>query len=906
MAEEADTRPSPDALLEEALRETRGRLKIFLGAAPGVGKTYAMLSAAHDRRADGTDVVVGVVESHGRVETQALARGFETIPRRHIVDRGRSYEEMDLDAIIARRPTLVLVDELAHTNAPGSRHPKRYLDVEELLDAGMDVYTTVNIQHVESLNDIVAQITRIRVRETVPDRIIDRADDIEVIDITPDDLIRRLKEGKVYVRETATRALRHYFSRGNLTALRELALRGTAARVDAQLLSHMRANAIAGPWAAGDRVLVCVSEDPASAGLVRYAKRLADRLHAPWTAVTIETPRSAELPDVERDRTADTLRLAQRLGGEALTLPGGGHTIAEDVLDYARTHNVTQIVIGKSSRSRLFELLHGSVVHDLVRQASGQSVHVIAGDETGGAAAEPVPAKTVLTRDPVRRASWPPYAAAALAIAAAFAFVMLIRPFIGVESLDLVFLTAVVGVAVRFGLWPSLFAVAVGSLAYNFFFLAPTYTLTIASPTNVAQFLLFALVAVLVSNLAAQVRGQALTAQARARTTEALYAFSRKLAGVSTLDDVLWATAYQLASQLDVQVVMLMPDERGDIAVSAGYPPEDTLEPSDIAAAKLAFESNRSAGRGSDTLPGARRLFMPLRTGRGAVGVVGLDSERPGPILTPDGRRLFDALADQAAVAIERVTLVEDVETAMRAAEADRLRQALLTSISHDLRTPLASILGAAETLRDFSADLGPEGRTDLLATVITEADRLNRFIANLLDMTRLESGAIAPNRSPQDLTEVIASALERASRVLAGHRITVDLADDLPQVDIDPVLFEQVLFNVLDNAAKYSPEGTTVRVEARADPVRRATIRVLDEGDGLPPGEIERVFDKFHRAGKGDRVRAGTGLGLAVCRGFVQAMGGSIAAANRIDGHGAVLTITLPASTGNGTGHIA
>ncbi len=766
-----ETRPSPDALLDEAVRETRGRLKIFLGAAPGVGKTWEMLTSGQALRRDGVDVVIGVVETHGRAETAALVRGFEVIPRRRIAYREQTLEEMDLDAILARRPALALVDELAHTNAPGSRHPKRYQDVEELLAAGIDVYTTMNIQHIESLNDVVARITRIRVRETVPDSILERADDIEVIDITPDDLIRRLKDGKVYVPRTADRALAHYFSPGNLTALRELALRAAAQRVDAQLLTHMQANAIAGPWAAGERVIVCVSEDPRAAGLVRYAKRLADQLHAPWTAVTIETPRSAELSEVERDRIADTLRLAERLGGEAATLPGGGHTIAEDLLAYARTQNATQIVIGKSSRSRWFEMLHGSVVHDLLRLSGGISVQVIAGDE----AAEPIPKKTVRTRDASRRLDWIPYAVALLAVLAALAIAKLIEPLVGVESLDLAFLTAVVAIAVRFGLWPSLFAVVAGSLSYNFFFLPPTHTLTIASPTNLAAFLFFTVVAVLVSNLAAQVRLQAMTAQRRARTTEELYAFSRKLAGATELDDVLWATAYQMASQLGVQVVLLLPDADGAISVRAGYPPEDTLEPADIAAARWTYENNRPAGRGADTLPGARRLFMPLRTAGGAIGVVGLDTERPGPLLTPEQRRLFDALSDQAAVAIERVNLVADVETALRAAEADRLRQALLTSISHDLRTPLAAIVGSAGTLRDFAADLTEASRAELAGTILDESERLNRFIANLLDMTRLESGAIAPNHAPHDLGEIVGSALQRAGPVLSGHRTEVD-----------------------------------------------------------------------------------------------------------------------------------
>jgi two-component system sensor histidine kinase KdpD len=665
----------------------------------------------------------------------------------------------------------------------------------------------------------------------------------------------------------------------------------------------MQANAIAGPWAAGERVLVCLGEDRGAQGLVRYGKRLADRLHAPWTALTIETRRSAGLADEARDRIADSLRLAERLGGEALTLPGGGHAIPEDLLAYARAQNVTQVVIRKSSRSRWFEILHGSVVHDLVRQAGGISVHVIAGEE---AATGPGPAATIPTRPEAASPGLRPYGIALLAIAVAFVLVKVIEPLVGLESLDLVFLTAIVGVAIRFGLGPSLLAVAAGSLIYKFFFLPPTHTITIASPTNVAALVLFTIVALLVSNLAAQVRGQALAAQARARTTEALYAFSRKLAGVSTLDDLLWATAYQLASQLDAQVVLLLPDPDQGIAVRAGYPPEDRLEPADIAAAKWAYENNRAAGRGADTLPGAKRLFMPLGTARGPVGVVGLDVERPGPLLTPEQRRLFDALADQAAVAIERVNLVEDVEAAARAAEADRLRQALLSSISHDLRTPLAAIVGAAGTLRDFGGDLDAAGRSELLATILAESDRLNRFIANLLDMTRLEAGAIAPARAPHDLAEVVGSALQRAGPLLEEHRVTIDLADDLPMVEIDPVLFEQVLFNLLDNAAKYSPEGSTVRIEARATAAGGTAIRVLDEGEGIPPGEAERVFDRFHRIEKGDRVRAGTGLGLAVCRGFVEAMGGSIVAGNRPDRPGAVFTVTLPAPVGSRAEHAA
>ncbi len=886
-------RPSPDALLDAARREerSRGRLKVFLGAAPGVGKTYEMLTIGRAKREAGADVVVGVVETHKRAETEALVEGFEVIPRRLVPYHGATLEEMDLDALLARRPALALVDELAHTNAPGSRHPKRYQDVEELLDAGIDVLTTLNIQHVESLNDVVASITRIRVRETVPDGVLDRADDIEVVDLNPDDLIQRLKDGKVYVPANAERALRHYFSRGNLTALRELALRRTADRVDDELLSHMRANAIAGPWAAGERVLVCVNEDPRSGNLVRYAKRLADRLHAPWTALVVEGPRSASLTEAQRDRIAEALRLADRLGGDAVTIPGG-RRIAEDILAFARSANVNHIVVGKAARSWLFELVNGSVVHDLVRLSGNISVNVVSGE----AGADATPKRGVTAATPSQPFDAIPYAVAMVLVAMGLGLALLLHPFLGSENADLFLLTAVVAVAVRWGLGPSLAAVLTASLAYNFFFLPPIYTFTITDPSNIAAFVLFTIVAVLVSNLAARTRLTAVISQARARATERLFGFSRKLAACGTLDDVLWATCAQIAAMLQVRVVLLLPE--GDaVAVRAGYPPEDMLDAADLAAARWAFDNDRPAGRGADTLPGARRLFLPMRTGRGTIGVIGLDADGTGPLLTPEDRRLLDALSDMGALAIERVRLVEDLDRAERAAETDRLRQALLTSISHDLRTPLASILGAASTLRDLESALGPEARGELLGTVIEESERLNRFIANLLDMTKLEAGAVAPNLAPQDVAETIDTALRRLDKVLAGHRVVVQADPDLPPVALDPVLFEQALVNILDNAAKYAPEGSAVTIRAGSDG-RRILIEILDEGDGLPEADVERIFDKFYRARKGDRVRAGTGLGLAIARGFVEAMGGSLRAANRRERSGACFLITLPIPT--------
>jgi two-component system sensor histidine kinase KdpD len=532
-------------------------------------------------------------------------------------------------------------------------------------------------------------------------------------------------------------------------------------------------------------------------------------------------------------------------------------------------------------------------VHDLVRRSGNISVHVIAGDAIGG---EPIPKKTVSSASDAQNLDPRPYLVALLAVGVALGIGKLAFPWSGIENVDLVFMTAVVGIAVRYGLWPSLCASVVASLCYNFFFLPPIYTFTITDPTNVAAFFFFIVMAVIVSNVAARVRTQAVVAMTRARTTESLYTFSRKLASTATLDDVLWATAYQTALMLKVHVVLLLP-ENGSIAVKAGYPPEDTLDPADLAAATWTWESDRPAGRGSDTLPGAKRLFLPMHTGRGAIGILGIDSDKPGPLLTPDQRRLLDALMDQAALAIERVRLVEDLDRAKRTAEADRLRTALLTSISHDLKTPLAGVLGAAETLGTLSDVLNKQEKADLIATVIGEAERLNRFIANLLDMTKLESGAVVPNAALHDLGEIVGSALKRASKILAQHRIEVGLAKDLPMVEIDPVLFEQLLFNLLDNAAKYAPAGSTIRIQSWCD---RDTVglQVLDEGEGIPPADLEKIFDKFYRAQKADHVRAGTGLGLAISRGFIEAMHGTITAANRPDRSGAVFTITLPIPT--------
>ncbi|HEY3146133.1 MAG TPA: sensor histidine kinase KdpD [Dongiaceae bacterium] len=886
-------RPSPEALLASAATEHRGRLKIFLGAAPGVGKTYEMLTAGRARRKEGVDVVIGIAETHKRAETEALLDGFEIIPRRKIAYRDRVLDEMDIDAILARRPKLVLVDELAHTNAPGSRHEKRYHDVEELLAAGIDVYSTLNIQHIESLNDVVAQITTVRVRETLPDHVIDKADEVELIDLTPKDLIQRLSEGKVYVPEVAQRALNHYFSEGNLTALRELALRRTAQRVDDQMLTYMQAHAIPGPWAAGERILVCVNEHPSAAGLIRYARRAADRLQARWVALYIETPRYHQLSEGERDRVAQTMRLAERLGATAVTLPG--RNIADDLLEYARANNITQVIIGKSRRTRWFELLHGSVVDALVRRSGSIGIQVLS---TETIEAEPGARSGIAQQPPF---SITPYLIATILTGIATGVGYSFDQAIDLPNISMIFIPVVLYSAIRHGLWPSLWATLLSTLAYNFFFLEPLYTFTIEDPQNVVALFFLLLVAVIASQLATQSRAQAEAARRQAASTAALYGFSRKIAGIGNMDDLLWAVAHQIALMLKANVVLLLPDG-SDLQVRVGYPPEDELDEADLAAAKWSWSRGQPAGRSSDTLPGARRLFLPLRTERGLVGVMGLDRPNEGTLLSPDERRLLDALADQAAVAIERITLAAGIDEARVTGETERMRSALLTSISHDLKTPLASIIGSITSLRKFWSTFDEPTRDDLLTTVQDEAERLTRFVGNVLDMTRLEARSVTPQLFPADVAEMLGIVAGDARRALPSLRLAVEAPGGLPPVLIDAHLFRQVMFNLLDNAAKYAPAAAEVRIAARAT-AQGIAIEVLDEGPGIPPGDLERVFDKFFRIQVGDRRRAGTGLGLSICKGFVEAMGGTIVAENRVDRPGALFRVTLKAAPQTATG---
>jgi len=882
------TRPSPDALLKAAQREGRGKFKIFFGAAPGVGKTYGMLLAAQRRKAEGIDVVVGVVETHGRAETEAQLAELEVIPRRKVEYKGRSIEEMDLDAILARRPRLVLVDELAHSNAPGSQHPKRYVDVQDLLAAGIDVYSTMNVQHVESLNDVVARITRIRVRETVPDSVVDSADDVELVDTTPADLIARLGEGKVYVREHAERALKHYFSPGNLTALRELALRRTAERVDEQMLSYMREHAITGPWGAGERVLVCVDPGLDSANTVRAAKRTAQNLDAELIALYVETDRHTLLGEAEQARLAETLRLAEQLGAEVVRAPG--RSVVEEILAVARARNVTRVVLGKSHRSRWFELRHGSVVDALVRSGSGLVVEVApSGDK-------PEPAGRIdwLLGAP-RRIS--PYLEGALTTALASAAGAAINAFIDLPNISLVYVVPVMVAAARHGLVPSLWVSTLSVLSFNFFFLPPLYQFTIADPANVLALFLFMFVAVVASALGTRTRAQAEAARREARTTAELYGFSRKIAGVIDLDDLLWIVVTQLARLMGAEVAILMPEkapaETGKLVLRAAFPPDSEFTEADLAAARWSWDAERPTGRGTDTLPGGRWLFMPIRTSRSSIGVIGVLSKADAGLPAP-ARHLLEAVGNQTAVSIERVALAADIDQARLREERERLRSAMLTSVSHDLRTPLASILGALSSLKSYSDRYDEATRSELLGTALSEAERLDRFVGNLLNMTRLDAGVIVPKREAVDVGDLVSTTLRRAMPLLKDHVVASTVAPDLPTLSLDFVLAEQALFNILDNASKYSPAGGRLAIEARRAG-SAVEIVVRDEGPGIDPAALDRLFDKFYRADAGDRRRAGTGLGLAIAKGFVEVQGGTIAARNRSDRSGAEFVVSYP-----------
>ena len=874
----SDDRPDPEALLRQAAQETRGRLKVFLGAAPGVGNTYEMLSEGAARERAGADVVIGVVETHGRPETEALVVGHEVIPRHTIDYQGRKLAEMDLDAILARKPQLVLVDELAHTNAPESRHPKRYQDVEELLAAGIDVYSTINIQHIESLNDVVASFTRVRVRETIPDRILEQAE-IEVVDIPPDELIERLKDGKVYVPDEATRALAHFFSKSNLSALRELALRRAAQAVDAQMLDYVRAHALAGNWAGGERIVVAISELPGADGLVRTAKRIADTLRAPWTAVHIETPRTRGLDVEDRRRLAATLNLASQLGATVATVPA--MAVIDGLTAFVAEARATQLVVGKTVRSRWFEMRHGSVVDRLVRDTAGIVIHVLPMED-------PAPPRQ-RARKP-RPSAWgrrSDYLWAALMVAAVTGFgAGLNYVHANLGNIALLYLLPVMVAASLFGLRAGLFAGILSSLAYNFFFLPPTGTLTINNPENVVTVIVLLAVAFVTSQFAARTRAQADLAQSSARANAALAGFLGQLTQTTGEEELAQAICGEIGRIFDVRTVLLTDSSEGP-QVRAANPAEDRLDTIELAAVRWVLERGVPAGRGSDTLTASDWLFYPLRNAAETLAAIGMSRDDGSEPITSDQLPLLMNLLDQAALAIERARLTGEMQGMAQLKERDRLRAALLSSVSHDLRTPLTAILAAASDLR---REVAPE----TIDTIEAEAQRLNRFVANLLDMARVEAGAFKLNIEPVDLADAIASAVHDTRRALEGHAIALDVAPDLPLVRVDAQLFHHVLINLLDNAGRYADPGKPITIVAERTP-GNLTLSVLDVGPGLPPGRERDVFETFRRIEGSDRQQTGTGLGLAIVKGFAEALGLSVEAANRVEPAGARFTIRFP-----------
>jgi two-component system, OmpR family, sensor histidine kinase KdpD len=883
----SDARPDPDALLarvkEEEARQRRGKLKVFFGAAAGVGKSYAMLEAAREQHDDGVDVVVGYVELHGRAETEALLAGLEILPRRAIDYRGATLQELDLDAALARHPALILVDELAHTNAPGCRHAKRWQDVVELLDAGIDVYTTVNVQHVESLNDIVAKITGVVMRETVPDSVFEQADEVELIDLPPDDLLQRFREGKVYVPGQAQEAVQNFFRKGNLIALRELALRATAARVDAQMRLYRRDHAIEGVWPTAERVLVCVGPTPYSARLVRAAKRMADQLGAEWIAAFVETPAALRLPEEARDRVTQTLRLAESLGAQTITL--SGPTMSESILAYARDRNVTKIVVGKPTRTLWQRILLGSIVDALVQGSGDIDVYVISGGrEEGGA---PVA---------VRRGPLPTdvaaYARAVGVVAVATGASWLLAPVSEQSNLVMVYLLGIVLVAMRTGRGPSLLAAVLSVAAFDFFFVPPYFTFAVTDVRYLFTFLVMLIVGLVISGLTVRTRAQAEAALHRERRTATLYAMSRELAGTRGTDALLGVAVRHVSEVFASRVAVVIPG--GDhTRLTPWTGSQLELDANELGVARWVFEHRQPAGLGTATLPGAAALYVPLPGSTGSVGVLGVRPLDTGAFEAPERLHQLETFASQIALALERARLAEETQDAEVRIESERLRNSLLSSVSHDLRTPLATITGAVTTILDEGARLDAPTRQELLESVREEADRLNRLVQNLLEMTRLESGALQLRRELHPLEEVIGAALGRVAKRLGDRRVTTRVPPDLPLVAIDDVLVEQVLVNLLDNAIKYTPPGSPIEIMATAGD-RNVTVEITDHGPGLPTGTEDKVFEKFYRAEREGGSERGAGLGLAICRGIVRAHGGRIWAQN-IPGGGVAFLFTLP-----------
>lgn len=889
-----DYRPDPDALLaavqRQEARKGRGKLKIFFGMVAGVGKTYAMLDSARQARADGVDVVVGYVETHKRQETQALVEGLEVIPRRQVEYRGTVLEEMDIDAILERKPELALVDELAHTNAPGMRHPKRYQDVIELLDAGISVWTTVNVQHFESRADAVRQITGIMIHETVPDSLLDMADEIELIDLSPEDLRKRLSEGKVYTPERVEVASNNFFRTGNLTALREMALRLTAEHVDHKLQDYMQVKRIAGPWKSGERLMVAVGTSPFSEKLIRWTRRMAYNLEASWLAVHIKT--SVGLSEADAERLSHHITLARSLGAEIVT--AAGDNVSEALLHVARQRNVTQIVVGKPHHNGLQALLRGgSLVDHIIRSSGDIDVYVVRGDEASGDGQE----RTVRWNFPVERHSTLNQYVAALAVVLAITLIDLVLftvfHWVDYQAVGLTELLTVLMVAVYLGRGPALLAATVSAISWNFLFIEPRFTFDIFRIHDIILFLLYFVIAIFTGNLTARLRAQEQQARYNAERSMALYTLARETATALTMDDVLRTAVKQISQVFDAQVAILL-TAMGKLQHQPHPGSTFILEEKDLGVASWVYENRKPAGRFTDTLPLSSAQYLPLLTSNRVVGVIGIrlsDNER----LTFDQEVLLETFINQIALVIERELLDEAAEQSAMLRESERLYTTLLNSISHELRTPIATIKGASSSLLDPATNAHETSRLELTRDIQSAADRLNRLVENLLDMSRLESGRLHLKREWCDLSDIIGVAVSRVDYCRDDHPVHLSLSPEVGLIQVDFVLLEQVLVNLLDNACHYTPSGTPITVETR-NGASLVEIAVIDKGAGIPPDQIERIFDKFYRLP--GTATGGTGLGLSISRGLVEAHGGTLTAEPETGG-GTRFIIQLPT---NGT----
>jgi len=864
-----------------ALPARRGRLKLFLGSAPGVGKTHAMLQSAVRKRRDGIDAAILAVDTHGRPETERVAVPFETLF--HAESSGeRGLPRIDLAAVLARRPRLILVDDLAERALLDGRPIRRHALIAPLLEAGIDVDATLDVQNLESVNESMARLSGVRLRDTVPDNVVGMADDIEVVDQPPEVLIRRLRDGMIHVDDVLARSMRRFFSRRNLAALSEAARRVAADRMDALVSGDDEGSA-----ATHDHLLVCINDSPVWRRLLRTARRLADTQHVRWTVVYVQTPRYEQLDEAARDRLADAMRLAERWGAEIVTLPARGD-VADEIVDLATHRRTTRILVGRSRSRHLSRFFGHTVDSRLLRKAKNVEVTVVI-PENG----EDRPRWRRPGREQPRRI-FRAWLAATAVVAGALALASALALFMPLHNVSLIFLAGVVLVAIRVGLWPSIYASLLSFVVYNFFFTEPNYSLSVTHEEDIITIFFFLVVATLTGNLAARVRAQVEDIRRSAKRIENLYDFSRRVAGSVSLDDTLWAVVTHVAGALRCRALVLLPGSDDSLAIVSGFPPEDHLDPEDWAAARRAWSRGRAAGWAEPDSEAGTWLFIPMRTASGPIGLLGVAFEDQRAQLSPEHRRLLDAVVDQVAVAVERTKLTMDIEEARILSETEQLRSALLSSVSHDLRTPLVSILGSATTLANLGDAIPSKDRAELAQTILEESERLNRFVQNLLDMTRLGYGALEPKRDWVDLRDVIGGAVRDMRRSLDDLTVELRLAADLPLVYIDPVLIGQVVMNLLDNAAKHAPLRSMVTVAAArwGDEV---AISVIDAGPGIPPDDRQAVFDMFYRVAVRDSDSRGTGLGLAICKGLVEAHGGGIAARAGPDGRGTDITFTLP-----------